>query len=72
MAHEAGLHSFKHFLESYGLKIWNEDDVEEGKAILHAFHKNGRHIDHSKMNHIWNPKMEKLVTLSAGGRKLER
>ncbi|KAF1958539.1 hypothetical protein CC80DRAFT_408395 [Byssothecium circinans] len=30
----AGYRHFKHFLECYGLRIWNMDDVEEGKQIL--------------------------------------
>ncbi|PVI06281.1 hypothetical protein DM02DRAFT_667541 [Periconia macrospinosa] len=33
-AKDAGYRHFKHFLESYGLRIWNDDDVQEGKAIL--------------------------------------
>jgi hypothetical protein len=35
-AKDAGFDHFKAFLESYGLRIWNPDDVEEGKAILRA------------------------------------
>ncbi|KAH7126711.1 hypothetical protein B0J11DRAFT_433424, partial [Dendryphion nanum] len=35
-AKDAGFSSFKAFLESYGLRIWNDDDVEEGKEILRA------------------------------------
>ncbi|EUC46121.1 hypothetical protein COCMIDRAFT_36209 [Bipolaris oryzae ATCC 44560] len=31
-----GFRSFKDFLESYGLRVWEPDDVEEGKAILRA------------------------------------
>ncbi|EMD65721.1 hypothetical protein COCSADRAFT_308928 [Bipolaris sorokiniana ND90Pr] len=31
-----GFHSFRAFLESYGLRVWEPDDVEEGKAILKA------------------------------------
>jgi hypothetical protein len=30
----AGHRSFEAFLQSYGLKISSDDDVEEGKAIL--------------------------------------
>ena len=30
----AGFRHFKEFLESFGLRIWELDDVEEGKAIL--------------------------------------
>ncbi|KAF2867231.1 hypothetical protein BDV95DRAFT_188033 [Massariosphaeria phaeospora] len=30
----AGFRHFVHFLQSYGLKISDHDDVEEGKAIL--------------------------------------
>ncbi|KAF2747465.1 hypothetical protein M011DRAFT_402219 [Sporormia fimetaria CBS 119925] len=33
-AQHAGYNNFKHLLESYGLRIWEIDDVEEGKAIL--------------------------------------
>ena len=33
-AKDAGHNNFPAFLLSYGLKIWNEEDVEEGKAIL--------------------------------------
>ncbi|CAN9236363.1 unnamed protein product [Alternaria alternata] len=35
-AKDLGFHSFKAFLESYGLRIWELDDVEEGKAIMRA------------------------------------
>ncbi|KAF9740512.1 hypothetical protein PMIN06_001641 [Paraphaeosphaeria minitans] len=35
-AKDGGFRNFKNFLESYGLRIWNHDDVEEGKAILRA------------------------------------
>jgi hypothetical protein len=31
-----GFHSFKAFLESYRLRVWEPDDVEEGKAIMRA------------------------------------
>lgn len=33
-AKAAGYSSFKAMLESYGLRLWNDDDIEEGKAIL--------------------------------------
>ncbi|KAF2643151.1 hypothetical protein P280DRAFT_467224 [Massarina eburnea CBS 473.64] len=33
-AKAAGYRHFKHFLESYGLRLYNPDDVEEGKNIL--------------------------------------
>lgn len=33
-AKAAGFTSFNHFLLSYGLRIYEMDDVEEGKAIL--------------------------------------
>jgi hypothetical protein len=33
-AKDAGLKDFPTFLLSYGLKIWNADEVEEGKAVL--------------------------------------
>lgn len=32
----AGFDNFPAFLLSYGLKIYNDDDVQEGKAILTA------------------------------------
>jgi hypothetical protein len=35
-AKDAGFQNFQNFLQSYGLKIWNNDDVEEGKTILRA------------------------------------
>jgi hypothetical protein len=35
-AKDAGFQGFQNFLESYGHKIWNDDDVQEGKAILRA------------------------------------
>jgi uncharacterized membrane protein len=35
-AKDAGFTSFKNFLESYGLKLYNPEDVEEGKNILRA------------------------------------
>lgn len=35
-AKDAGFDHFKAFLESYGLRIYNDDDVQEGKAILRA------------------------------------
>jgi hypothetical protein len=36
MVKEAGFRNFPQFLLSYGLKIYNPGDVEEGKAILNA------------------------------------
>ncbi|KAF1942207.1 hypothetical protein EJ02DRAFT_346154 [Clathrospora elynae] len=33
-AKDAGFDNFKAFLESYGLRLHNDDDVEEGKAIM--------------------------------------
>ena len=36
MVREAGFDNFERFLASYRLKIYNTDDVEEGKAILRA------------------------------------
>jgi hypothetical protein len=33
-AKDAGHRNFPEFLLSYGLRIYNEEDVEEGKAIL--------------------------------------
>jgi hypothetical protein len=33
-AKDAGFRNFPSFLLSYGLGIWNHNDVEEGKAIL--------------------------------------
>ena len=36
MVREAGFTSFNRFLLSYGLKMSDPDDVEEGKAILKA------------------------------------
>jgi hypothetical protein len=41
LVQEAGFDTFQNFLLSYGLKTWNQEDVEEGKAILHAFHAAG-------------------------------
>jgi hypothetical protein len=35
-AKDAGHENFPTFLLSYGLRIYNDDDVEEGKAILRA------------------------------------
>jgi hypothetical protein len=35
-AKDAGFDNFPAFLLSYGLRIYNVDDVEEGKAILRA------------------------------------
>lgn len=36
MVREAGFESFNRFMQSYGLKVWEPEDVEEGKAILKA------------------------------------
>lgn len=33
-AQAAGFRHFKAFLESYGLRIWNDEDIQEGKEIL--------------------------------------
>jgi hypothetical protein len=33
-AKDAGFSGFKAFLESYGLRLHNPDDVKEGRAIL--------------------------------------
>ncbi|KAF2031273.1 hypothetical protein EK21DRAFT_63430 [Setomelanomma holmii] len=33
-AKDAGFDNFPAFLLSYGLRIYNDDDVQEGKAIL--------------------------------------
>ena len=35
-AKDAGFRNFPEFLLSYGLRLHNPDDVEEGKAILRA------------------------------------
>ncbi|EDU50158.1 hypothetical protein Alg130_04388 [Pyrenophora tritici-repentis] len=35
-AKDMGFDSFKAFLESYGLRVWNHEDVLEGRAILRA------------------------------------
>lgn len=35
-AKDAGFDNFKAFLLSYGLRLENNDDVQEGKAILRA------------------------------------
>jgi hypothetical protein len=35
-AKDMGFDSFKAFLESYGLRVWDTDGVEEGKAIMRA------------------------------------
>lgn len=31
---ECGYDGMQHFMLSYGLKMWNDDDLEEAKAIL--------------------------------------
>ena len=33
-AKDAGFSGFRAFLESYGLRVWNPEDVQEGRAIL--------------------------------------
>ncbi|KAF2626983.1 hypothetical protein BU25DRAFT_342193 [Macroventuria anomochaeta] len=35
-AKDAGFQNFQNLLESYGLQIWKDDEVQEGKAILRA------------------------------------
>ena len=35
-AKDAGYENFSTFLISFGLRIYNDDDVQEGKAILRA------------------------------------
>lgn len=35
-AKDAGFDNFKAFLLSYGLRLENDDDVQEGRAILQA------------------------------------
>jgi hypothetical protein len=35
-AKDAGFENFPTFLLSYGLRVYNHDDVQEGKAILRA------------------------------------
>jgi hypothetical protein len=37
-----GWGSFHHFLLSYGLKIYNDEDIQEGKAILKGFIEGNR------------------------------
>jgi hypothetical protein len=34
---EAGFKSHKQFSESYGLKMYNDEDYQESKAIINAF-----------------------------------
>ncbi|TKA25792.1 hypothetical protein B0A49_13814, partial [Cryomyces minteri] len=36
MVNEAGHANFPNFLASYGLRIYNPDDVQEGKEILNT------------------------------------
>jgi hypothetical protein len=36
MVQEAGFTSFNQLMVCYGLKMWNPEDVDEGKAILNA------------------------------------
>lgn len=40
MVKAAGFRNFPEFLLSYGLRIYNPEDVEEGKAILKALCEN--------------------------------
>jgi hypothetical protein len=35
-AKDAGFQDFSNFLLSYGLRLYNADDVQEGRAILRA------------------------------------
>ena len=32
-----GFGGYNNFMHSYGLKPWDDDDVQEGKAIIEAF-----------------------------------
>jgi hypothetical protein len=34
---EGGYTGMNHFMQSYGLKIWNDDDVQEAKEIIKGF-----------------------------------
>jgi len=34
---EAGFKNYKQFSESYGLKMYNDEDYQESKAIIDAF-----------------------------------
>lgn len=36
---DAGFTSFNHFMMSYGLKMHNDDDVQEAKAILRGLYQ---------------------------------
>ncbi|KAK0193313.1 hypothetical protein F5146DRAFT_1133983 [Armillaria mellea] len=38
---------YNNFMHSYGLKPWDMDDVEEGKAILQMFKEQGR-LEHEE------------------------
>ena len=42
MVREAGFTSFNQFMLSYGLKLSNSEDVEEGKTILKALFQDRR------------------------------
>lgn len=33
---------FNNFMHSYGLKPWDHDDIQEGKAIIQAFREHDR------------------------------
>jgi hypothetical protein len=39
MVKNAGFRNFNHFMQSYGLKMHDDDDVQEGKAILNALYQ---------------------------------
>ena len=34
---------FNNFMHSYGLKPWNDDDIQEGKAIIEGFRQQDRY-----------------------------
>ena len=36
---DGGWDNRKHFMESYDLKIWNDDDIQEGRKIIEAMHE---------------------------------
>lgn len=39
MVKNAGFSNFNEFMLSYGLKMYNDDDVQEAKAILRALYE---------------------------------
>ncbi|KAK5046854.1 hypothetical protein LTR84_007208 [Exophiala bonariae] len=39
MVKNAGFRNFDHFMQSYGLKMHDHDDIQEGKAILNALYR---------------------------------